>query len=65
MALERCSGLGLASGAVYDALHMVAAERVAANAVLTWNPADFERLRVETSPRVLTPDAREECASTE
>jgi predicted nucleic acid-binding protein len=61
MALERCAGLGLASGAVYDALHMVAAECVAANAVLTWNPADFERLRAETSPRVLSPDAGEEC----
>ncbi len=44
-ALRRVSLYGLASGAVYDALHVCCAERIASQRILTYNLRDFERLR--------------------
>jgi hypothetical protein len=52
---RRCSGRGLRSGAIYDALHLLAAEREAADIFLTFNVDDFRRLAEPTSPRVLAP----------
>jgi predicted nucleic acid-binding protein len=42
--LERMSELGLAGGAVYDALLARAAEKAAAERLLTFNPGDFARV---------------------
>jgi predicted nucleic acid-binding protein len=54
-ATERCASLGLKSGVVYDALHLVEAERAGADVFLTFNPSDFERLAVGTKPRIVVP----------
>ena len=43
------------SGVVYDALHLIEAERSIADIFLTFNPSDFERLAVGTTPRILVP----------
>jgi predicted nucleic acid-binding protein len=54
-AVRRCSERGLRSGALFDALHLVSAEEGHANAFVTFNPADFERLVVEASPLIVVP----------
>lgn len=54
-ALQRCSDRALRSGVIFDALHLVCAERAGADALLTFNGADFLRLTSPTSPRVLVP----------
>lgn len=54
-ALQRCTDRGFASGVVFDALHLVAAERAGAEAIVTFNGADFHRLAGPTSPRVVIP----------
>ena len=55
-ALSRCAERGLRSGAVFDALHLIAAERARADAVVTLNGADFRRLQeVGFSPEVVVP----------
>jgi predicted nucleic acid-binding protein len=56
-AVERCSARGLKSGAVFDALHLIAAERARADALLTFNPDDFTRLAQGERPRVVVPSA--------
>ncbi len=47
-AATRCAQAGVRSGAIFDALHLVVAERLSADAVLTLNVKDFVRL----SPRI-------------
>ena len=54
-ATERCASRGLKSGVVYDALHLVEAERAGADVFLTFNPSDFERLAVGSKPRIVVP----------
>lgn len=54
-ATERCASRGLKSGVIYDALHLIEAERAGADVFLTFNPGDFERLAVGTTPRILVP----------
>lgn len=54
-AFARCGEGSLRSGAVYDALHLVAAERWKADVFLTFNVRDFERLAVADGPRILAP----------
>ncbi len=54
-AMARCGDRGLKSGALYDALHLVGAERWGADALITFNARDFERLAISTSPRVVVP----------
>ena len=44
-AIERVAVGGLASGAVYDALHVCCAERTSIDRILTYNLGDFERCR--------------------
>ena len=44
-AVRRVSHGGLASGVIYDALHVRCAERIPVDRILTCNLADFERLR--------------------
>ena len=65
-ALDRCVSQGARSGAVFDALHLIAAERAGADVVLTLNEKDFVRLAHPTGPRILAPhqeDARTLLAS--
>jgi predicted nucleic acid-binding protein len=47
-AVERVAALGLASGVIYDALHLVAAERHTCKRMYTYNLADFSRLRSDS-----------------
>jgi predicted nucleic acid-binding protein len=54
-ALRRCSEHGLRSGAIFDALHLISAERRGVDAFVTFNPADFERLLADGSPRLVVP----------
>ena len=54
-AAARCASVGLRSGAIYDALHLVSAESQRAAAFLTFNERDFVRLAVSQSPRILVP----------
>ena len=44
-ALRRVADAGLASGIVYDALHVRCAEKIPVDRILTSNLADFERLQ--------------------
>jgi predicted nucleic acid-binding protein len=58
-AAGRCAGLGLRSGAIYDALHLISAESEQAALFLTFNERDFTRLMGAESPRIVVPtDAR-------
>ena len=54
-AIERCSSRSLKSGAVYDALHLVEAERAGADLLLTFNPSDFLRFAEGEKPKVVVP----------
>jgi predicted nucleic acid-binding protein len=54
-ALDRCVGCGARSGAVFDALHLAAAEHAGADLVLTFNERDFVRLAMPGTPRILSP----------
>jgi predicted nucleic acid-binding protein len=54
-AFERCAARDLRSGAVFDALHLVAAEQMAADLILTLNVKDFLRLAKPSTPRILPP----------
>jgi predicted nucleic acid-binding protein len=54
-AVSRCAARSLRSGAVYDALHLVTAEAEAAELLLTYNTADFERMSEPDGPRILAP----------
>ena len=56
-ATERCASRGLKSGVIYDALHLVEAERTGADVFLTFNPSDFERLAAGSKPRIVVPPA--------
>jgi len=54
-AVGRCAARALRSGAVYDALHLVTAEREAADLFLTFNIDDFVRLAEPGGPRIVAP----------
>lgn len=54
-ALQRCTDRGFASGVVFDALHLVGAEHAGADAIVTFNGADFLRLANPNSPRLVIP----------
>ena len=43
-ALQRCTDRGFSSGVVFDALHLVCAGHAPADAIVTFNGADFLRL---------------------
>jgi predicted nucleic acid-binding protein len=53
-ASRRCAERGLRSGAIFDALHLICAERARADAIVTENVQYFERLREEASPRIIS-----------
>lgn len=55
IAMRRCADRGLRSGALFDALHLVAAESGQVDAFVTFNPVDFERLRTPSSPMIVVP----------
>ena len=54
-AIERCSARALKSGSVFDALHLITAERSRAAALLTFNPNDFTRLAQGERPKIVVP----------
>ena len=54
-ALLRSCTAGVSSGAVFDAIHLVVAEKVEADLLLTFNVKDFRRLAVEQSPVIVAP----------
>jgi hypothetical protein len=54
-AIDRCAERSLKSGSVFDAIHLIAAERRAAGVLLTFNPEDFARLREGDSVRIVVP----------
>jgi predicted nucleic acid-binding protein len=54
-AIARCAERGLRSGAVFDALHLIAAEQSRADLLLTFNASDFTRLAGAAGPRVVVP----------
>ena len=53
--IRRCSERGARSGALFDALHLTAAESCSVDGLVTFNADDFERLRSEGSPGILVP----------
>lgn len=55
-AVRRCAALGLKSGAVYDALHLIAAEKAKVDVLLTFNLGDFTRLAKPGGPAIAAPD---------
>ena len=61
-ALDRCVSRGVVSGAVFDALHLVAAEHAGASVMLTFNEKDFVRLAAPGTPRILSPQSGEAAA---
>lgn len=54
-ALRRCTEVGAGSGAVFDALHLISAEEHGADGMVTFNRADFERLKAHGSPEIIVP----------
>jgi predicted nucleic acid-binding protein len=54
-AVARCNARSLRSGAVYDALHLLTAERQSADLLLTFNVADFARIAEPDGPRIIAP----------
>lgn len=56
-AVEASSALGIAGGAIYDALLAHCALKAKAQSIYTWNTKDFTRLGPEISGRVKTPAA--------
>jgi predicted nucleic acid-binding protein len=55
-AIARCIDRGLRSGAVFDALHVISAERARAELIVTADVDDFERLVISGSLRVVSCD---------
>jgi predicted nucleic acid-binding protein len=47
-AIDRMVEQDLSSGAIYDGLHLVAAERIGANELVTFNGRDFRRMPPQT-----------------
>jgi hypothetical protein len=45
----------LKSGVIFDALHLIEAERTGADAFSTFNPSDVERLAASSKPRIVVP----------
>ena len=54
-AFRRCGERGARSGAIFDALHLVVAEMEGADALVTFNRGDFERLGRDGSTRIVVP----------
>jgi hypothetical protein len=54
-AIRRCAERGARSGAIFNALHLAAAEVSRADVFVTLNPGDFERLASERGPRIIVP----------
>lgn len=54
-AIRRCAEAGRTSGAVFDALHVLAAEQAAADVLLTFNERDFVDLSRAGVPEIRVP----------
>ncbi len=62
-AVARCVDRGLRSGAVFDALHVICAERARADVLVTTDMADFERLVRSGGPRIVSCDTSPEATA--
>ncbi len=51
--LARMADLGLVSGAIYDGLHVRAAEKIEADELVTCNGRDFRRMPPEPPTRLV------------
>jgi predicted nucleic acid-binding protein len=51
--IKRVAGLGLVSGAVYDALHVHAAEKAGCEEIVTFNGRDFRRFPLQPPTRLV------------
>lgn len=58
-AIARCAQRGAVSGALFDALHLVCAEKAEADVLLTFNLRDFRRLAGGGGPRLVEPSVGE------
>jgi predicted nucleic acid-binding protein len=54
-AMRRCAERGLRSGVICDALHLVAARNGGADSLITFDAADFERVREDGDPEIVVP----------
>lgn len=54
-ALLRAAEGGIRSGGIFDAIHLVTAERFGAELLLTFNLDDFQRMAHPESPRIVAP----------
>ena len=54
-AIQRCSDRGLRSGSIYDALHLLVAERCGADLLVTFDTRHLLRLAGATSPQIVAP----------
>lgn len=54
-ALKAAEARGARGGAVYDLLHLVAARKARADAVVTLNGRDFQALAISGDPRIQAP----------
>lgn len=58
-ALERLAAAGIMGGAIYDLLHLIAAENASAEAIVTLNSKNFERFAAMKPIRIVDPLRRE------
>jgi predicted nucleic acid-binding protein len=61
MACRRCSEKDVRSGALFDALHLIAAESSGADMLLTFNSKDFQRLEIPGGPAITVPPDPPNC----
>ncbi len=55
--LQQCAALGIAGGAIYDALLAHCALKARAETIYTWNVSHFRRLDPDVERRVKTPES--------
>ena len=53
--LRICATVGLAGGAIYDALHVACARKIDAEWIYTWNMRHFHRVAPDLAGRILEP----------
>ena len=53
--IRAASGLGVAGGSIYDALHVACARKVEAERIYTWNVRHFQLVAPDLTGRIMTP----------
>jgi predicted nucleic acid-binding protein len=54
-AITRCAVVGAVSGAVFDAIHVVSAEAMSVDVLVTFNERHFRRLSIASTPQLVVP----------